>query len=170
MGKNQRKHKKFIRQLIYILIGLSAFVAVFLYARNLELQSTHLFVKFKGADNKLSDEFKLEIAANDNDRAKGLMYRKEMLEHEGMIFVYNKPEKQVFWMKNTLLPLDMLFLDENMKVLGILKNVPAMNTDQRSIDKPSQYVIEFNAGVSDRHGIKEGSILVTDGKIPKSKD
>ncbi len=170
MGSNQRRHKKFIKQLIYFLIGLSVFFAVIFYGRSLEERSTHFFVKFKNPDNKFTQEFKLEIADTLAERAKGLMYRKEMPESDGMIFVYPSQAVQSFWMKNTYIPLDMIFIQQDWKVAGVLNDVPVMNTESRSVEKPSTYVIELNAGQAAKHCIKEGSQLIYQDQPPKAKD
>jgi uncharacterized membrane protein (UPF0127 family) len=168
MGKNQRKHKKFIRQLIYLTISLAVFAAVLLYGRNLEQHSTYFFVKFQNS-GKTTDEFKLSIADTEDERAKGLMFVKYMPQNEGMIFVYSEENVQAFWMKETYIPLDMVFVDKNWNVAGVLNNLPILNTEPRRVTKPSMYVIELNAGMAKKYGISEGSKVIFDGTPPKPK-
>ena len=84
------------------------------------------------------------------------MYRKQLNDNHGMVFVYAKEDHQVFWMKNTYIPLDILFLDEHLKVVGILEDVPVMNEEPRDPGVNSQYVIELNAGTAKRLGLKLG--------------
>ena len=157
MGSNERKRRKFFRQLTYILISAAIFAGILLYARNIEQRSTYFFVKFNNPDGSISREFKLEIAHTTAARSKGLMYRKELPSNGGMVFVYPREEIQSFWMKNTYVPLDMIFLDRNWRVLGVLHEVPINNTEARKIDKPSMYVVEIPAGTAEEDGIQEGS-------------
>lgn len=89
---------------------------------------------------------------------------------EGMIFVYPAPVNQSFWMKNTYIPLDMIFVGQNWKVAGVLQNVPISNTEPRSVDKDFMYVIELNAGSAKKGGIVAGSKVEFDGEAPKTKE
>ena len=98
------------------------------------------------------------------------MYRKEMAKTDGMIFVYPNQSNQNFWMKNTYIPLDMVFVQQDWKVAGVLHDVPVLNTEPRKIDKPSLYVIELNSGTAKEQGIKEGSVLQYNDPPPKAKD
>lgn len=88
----------------------------------------------------------VEVVKNSEERAKGLMYRKEMARDRGMLFIFDRQEIQSFWMKNTYLSLDLIFIDESKKVVGVLANVPPLNEQSRKIDQPSRYVLEANAG------------------------
>ena len=157
---------------VYVSIGLIG-VCLLIYLKNsqntssLSLETT--YVKFISPDGKESQEFKLEIAANAKTRRLGLMYRKTMPQDHGMIFVF--PDKQVrnFWMKNTYLSLDMLFLDENLKIQGILHSVPPLNTEKRGIGNiKSKYVIELNAGTAKTHGIKKSWLAKFPSPLPQA--
>jgi hypothetical protein len=97
---------------------------------------------------------------------KGLMYRKEIDPHRGMIFVFPEEKVQTFWMKNTYIPLDMVFVTKEMKVVGILENVPPLNEEPRTVGKPSLYVLEFGAGVMRKNGVTPGSIVSIHGQLP----
>ena len=109
--------------------------------------------------SNLSIPLTLEIADDENERAKGLMFRRSLEENSGMLFIFQDDSVRSFWMKNTYIPLDMIFVDSNKKVVGILKNVPPLTEDPRSVGKPSRYVVELAAGETDRLGIGEGSVL-----------
>ncbi len=98
----------------------------------------------------------VELALNENEHAKGLMYRTSLAEDRGMLFVMER-KVQHFWMKNTCLPLDMLFIDADGTISGILENVPTLNEDERTIGCPTTYVLEVNAGWTRRHGVRPGS-------------
>lgn len=98
----------------------------------------------------------VEIAATPAQQALGLMYRKELGAGAGMLFVFDAAVEHPFWMKNTVLPLDMIFLDDDPKVVGIVKNAVPFTTTSRTIGAPSRYVLEVHAGFSDAHGVKVG--------------
>lgn len=100
---------------------------------------------------------KVELAKNDADRAKGLMYRRELAPNTGMLFVFEGPEIRRFWMRNTYLPLDMIFLNERKVVVGIEENTVPLDETSRGPDQPAQYVVEVLAGEARRHGLTVGS-------------
>lgn len=108
----------------------------------------------------------VELAATDRERARGLMYRTRMAKNAGMLFLPDGPPKvQTFWMKNTCIALDMLFIDESGVIVGILENVPPMNTKPRSVRVPSSYVLEVNAGWTASSGVRSGQRTT----LPKTK-
>lgn len=102
---------------------------------------------------------KVEIVRSDEDRARGLMFRKQMPEMVGMLFVFPKTDLQSFWMKNTYIPLDMVFLSEEKKVVGVVANAEPMTLNSRQVDRPSRYVLEVNGGFCQRHGVKVGTSM-----------
>lgn len=101
--------------------------------------------------------FQIEIADSGEERARGLMHREDMANGAGMLFVYEYPQRVAFWMKNTLIPLDMLFLDETGVVTAIHEN--AVPHDLTPIEGGDQVfaVLEINAGLIARYGIDVGS-------------
>jgi uncharacterized membrane protein (UPF0127 family) len=98
----------------------------------------------------------VEVVSTPAQQAVGLMYRKEMGAMAGMLFVFDETEEHSFWMKNTILPLDMIFLGDDRKIVGIVKDAVPFTTTSRTVGKPSRYVLEVNAGFSDKHGVKPG--------------
>ena len=98
----------------------------------------------------------VEIADNPQAWSKGLMFRKELGEDEGMLFIFPRQQQQFFWMKNTYIPLDMIFMDKDLKVVGIIENVEPMTTDLRYVDQPSKFVLEVNGGWVAKHGLAVG--------------
>jgi len=98
---------------------------------------------------------RVEIARTDDETSRGLMYRTTMPEDEGMIFAMDRRD-HTFWMKNTCLPLDMLFIDQDGTIVGIEENVPTLNEITRSCGCGSTHVLEVNAGWSRRHGVRPG--------------
>jgi uncharacterized protein len=98
----------------------------------------------------------VEVAATPPQQSLGLMYRKELSAMAGMLFVFATTVEHPFWMKNTVLPLDMIFLGDDRKVVGIVKDAVPFTTSPRTPGVPSRYVLEVNAGFSDKHGVKVG--------------
>ncbi len=105
----------------------------------------------------------VEIADTPDRRSLGLMYRKELGSDAGMLFMFDQPDHLTFWMKNTVLPLDMIFIREDRHVLGIVKNAVPFTTTPRGVPGESRYVLEVNAGFSDRHGVADGDAVSFEG-------
>ena len=105
----------------------------------------------------------VEIAENDHDRQRGLMYRKSMPDDRGMIFWFQQSEDHSFWMHNTCIPLDMLYIANDGLIVGIEENTPTMNDGTFSVGCPSQYVLEVNAGWARAHGVKPGQRVKIEG-------
>jgi len=100
--------------------------------------------------------FEVEIADTPAKRELGLQYRRELAADRGMIFLFPTESVQTFWMKNTLLPLDMIFIGGDRKIVGIVEQTTPFSLDPRSVGAPSQFVLEINGGFAKRHGIKAG--------------
>lgn len=105
----------------------------------------------------------VEVADDDASRTRGLMWRERLADGTGMIFLFDRDEEHAFWMENTLISLDMLFLDANWRVAGILEAVPPLNRAPRTVGVPSRYVLEVPAGWCARQGIKAGAVVVPEG-------
>ena len=91
------------------------------------------------------------------EQAKGLMYRKEPLgPNTAGLFIYNKPEMRSFWMKNTYIPLDIVFLDENGEIVGIHLNAKPESEESIESPAPAQYVIELDAGEASALALRVG--------------
>ncbi|WP_375714122.1 DUF192 domain-containing protein [Rhizobium sullae] len=105
--------------------------------------------------------FTVEIAATDDQRQYGLMFRKEMAEDAGMIFDFGQPRRVTMWMENTILPLDMLFIDSGGTIRHIKEN--AVPYSRAIIDSMGEvkYVVELNAGVVRKSGISVGDKVVS---------
>jgi uncharacterized membrane protein (UPF0127 family) len=98
----------------------------------------------------------IEIADNTQERMQGLMYRKEMDEDKGMLFIFQEYEQQGFYMKNTIMPLDIIFLDSTKQIIKIFKNTIPFSEKTIPSGKPAMYVVEVNAGYTDRNGVEVG--------------
>lgn len=107
-------------------------------------------------------EVEVELMLTDPHRERGLMYRREMAETHGMLFVFDEEKEHGFWMHNTCLPLDMLFVAEDGFVVGVLEEVPTMNDDMRSVPCRSKYVLELGAGFARKYGVRAGQTIQID--------
>ncbi len=105
------------------------------------------------------NEIAVNIADTPAERTKGLMFVKYLPQGQGMFFVFDSQENLQFWMKNTLIPLDMVFFDDGYNVVHIAKNVQPCKADPCAVypsEKPAKYVLEYFAGSSDKIGLKDG--------------
>jgi uncharacterized membrane protein (UPF0127 family) len=101
-------------------------------------------------------KFDVELATNDAERARGLMFRKQLGPHEGMLFDFFKEMPVSFWMKNTLIPLDMVFIAGDGTIKHIHANAVPMSTDAIPSEYPVRAVLEINGGSAALLGIKPG--------------
>jgi uncharacterized membrane protein (UPF0127 family) len=108
-------------------------------------------------------EFTLEVAADERTREVGLMNRKSMPEDHGMIFVFYDEHVMNFWMRETLIPLDIIYINRNGKVVCIDQMEPLDERTPHGSKEPALYAIELNKGMAARAGLKEGDVL----KIPE---
>lgn len=98
-----------------------------------------------------------ELAATDEERQRGLMFREKLLPDQGMLFVFEEEGLYSFWMKNTLISLDMLWINKDRRIVHIARNVPPCKEDpcpSYSPERPGLYVLELAAGAADRIGFK----------------
>jgi uncharacterized membrane protein (UPF0127 family) len=102
----------------------------------------------------------VQVCTTNDEISKGLMFRKNILsDNEGMLFCMKNRIKHSFWMKNTHIPLDILFIDYNGIIIGIIENVEPYSLEGRSVNNPSTHVLEVNAGFCNKHNIKIGDII-----------
>jgi uncharacterized membrane protein (UPF0127 family) len=101
-------------------------------------------------------EVGLEVAATPQARARGLMYRSSLADGHGMLFVFDEVADHHFWMKNTLIPLDMLFIADDGRIVGIHASATPLSTAPIAAGRPSRMVLEVPGGYAARHGIAPG--------------
>ena len=106
---------------------------------------------------------KAEVVKSRGRIQKGLMYRKFLAEDAGMLFLMDEVDDHHFWMRNTLIPLDILFISAELKVVGILENMQPLDEHSRGVGAPSSYVLEVNGGWTKAHGVVAGSPVRFDG-------
>ena len=99
-----------------------------------------------------------QVASTNAQRQIGLMHRQEMPQHEGMLFVFEQPAVQCFWMRNTLIPLSAAFIDDSGTIVNI-EDMKPQSDDSHCSKKPVRFVLEMNKGWFDKRGLKAGSVI-----------
>jgi len=99
----------------------------------------------------------VSIARTEAARQRGLMYVNYLAPDDGMLFIFEKDEPLLFWMKNTLIPLDMIFVRSDMTVAGVVANAKPLTEETRGVPEPSRFVVETNGGWAAAHGVGSGT-------------
>jgi uncharacterized membrane protein (UPF0127 family) len=109
----------------------------------------------------------VEIVATEAKIERGLMYREHLPPDEGMLFLMREERIWSFWMRNTLIPLDLIFIARNMTIAGIVENAEPRTETLREVDKPSFYVLEVNGGYCAAHKVAAGAKVRFEGVTPR---
>ncbi len=145
------------RSKLIVLASLLVLFAIF-YSVFAKLQNPWKDIQVVTPNSALS--FKVEVAKTDFEKQRGLMFRKILGEDRGMLFVYDQPSPVSFWMKNTLIPLDILFIGSDLKIKRISENTPpcplATTCPIYDSKEPIQYVLELNGGICSKQKIGLG--------------
>ena len=110
--------------------------------------------------------FDVQVAADDDSRSTGLMFVRKMPADQGMLFDFQASRPVAFWMHNTYIPLDLLFVQADGRILSIARNAPTCNDGSIPSGGPVRTVIELNAGVADKYGIRPGDRVVSEKIYP----
>ncbi|MEL6356696.1 MAG: DUF192 domain-containing protein, partial [Bacteroidota bacterium] len=102
----------------------------------------------------------IEFAENREDITQGLMYRASMAEDQGMLFLMPTTEIQSFWMLNTYIPLDIIFIGDDHKIINAAQNTPPKSINSVSSTAPARYVLEVNAGSFQKWGLQAGDSVL----------
>jgi uncharacterized protein len=102
---------------------------------------------------------RVEVVRRPEEKAQGLMFRRQLDPDAGMLFVYSTEDIHPFWMKNTYLPLDMIFIDANHRIAGVVEKAEPLTETNRSVDAPSLYVLEVNGGFVKQNAIPLGAAV-----------
>ena len=120
-----------------------------------------------------NQRYAIEIADDDAERARGLMFRDALPSGHGMLFIHDAEEPQAYWMKNTKIPLDILYFDDGRKLVAQQRDVPPCSLGDGCpsypSDAPARYVLELNAGEAARLQLKDGAELRFGPGIPPAK-
>ena len=116
------------------------------------------------------ERYAVELALDDRSRAQGLMFRTRLPERQGMLFVHDRQDWQAYWMKNTRIPLDILYFDDQLRLVSQQRNVPPCPDytpcPPYPSKAPARYVLELNAGHAERLGLRDGQRLTLSPDIP----
>jgi hypothetical protein len=146
-----------------VIIGIVVFALAYVIIE--KLYFAHPQTNLETLDVKIKDtSYTLEIARTTRSQAIGLSNRKSLCSNCGMIFVFDQESSHPFWMKNTLIPLDMIWLDHQGKVVTILQATPEPGVSDLKLKQyinnaPAIYVIELNSGDSDKIDLKVGDFI-----------
>ena len=136
-----------LRSFVFVLVGVVTFVAPVWPAGK---QTVEI------ASKSGVHVFSVEIADNDAERARGLMYRKELPEGQGMLFDFHREQEVSFWMQNTYIPLDMVFIRADGRILRIAENTEPLSTKLVPSGGPVRAVLEVIGGTTRKLGIAPG--------------
>ena len=114
--------------------------------------------------------YTVEVADDDEERAMGLMFREEMAPDRGMVFLHERQGPQAYWMKNTKIPLDILYFDNDRKLVSQQRDVPPCSAGNQCPPYPSaapaRYVLELNAGQAAKLNLQDGAVLTFGPGLP----
>lgn len=170
MSKRRRSLSFLFVALTIFIIGISLIYILSQKNNNMNdfTQTSSIDIKFntqgsltflsKSDKSKLS-KIDIEIADNDQLRARGLMYRQSIPSNAGMLFIFGREDYQGFWMKNTYIALDMLFVNSEKEIVTIHTNTTPLSEQNYASTKPALYVVEVNAGYCIQNNIKEGDFI-----------
>tara|TARA_B100000949_G_C14089667_1_gene369426 strand:+ start:95 stop:574 length:480 start_codon:yes stop_codon:yes gene_type:complete len=113
-------------------------------------------LKITKPDSTVAASLKIEIAETDYETETGLMYRKSMAEDQGMLFIFDEIQERYFYMKNTNIPLDIIYIKADKTIGSIAKNAEPLNEESLPSGVPIQFVLEINAGLSDKWNLQPG--------------
>lgn len=109
--------------------------------------------------DSLKAKFDIEIAETDYETETGLMYRQSMEENQGMLFIFPDVSSRSFYMKNTEFPLDIIYVNAEMKIVSFQKNAKPYDESSLPSNVPAKYVLEINAGLSDKMQLQVGDSI-----------
>ena len=119
------------------------------------------------------ERYAVEIADDDAERARGLMFRDVLAEGHGMLFIHVTEEPQSYWMKNTRIPLDILYFDDSRRLVAQQRDVPPCSLGDACppypSDAPARYVLELNAGEAARLDLQDGAMIEFGPGIPVAR-
>ena len=110
----------------------------------------------KASNDSLIKQINIEIADDDYQTQTGMMYRKSMKDTQGMLFVFPDSQYRYFYMRNTEIPLDIIYIDENKTIVSIQKNAKPFDETSLPSEGPAKYVLEINAGLSTEWNLEKG--------------
>lgn len=146
---------------VLIVIAFAAFFILPYLFKEEPVQNQYTFKKegeltFLDSTGNAIKKIDIEVADNEYERQLGLMFREEMTEEQGMLFIFPFQTMQSFWMRNTNLALDILFVNNQKKIVTIHKGTDILSDQSYPSTEPALYVVEVIAGFTDKYNINEG--------------
>lgn len=123
-------------------------------------------VRFDNPDGSKTPWFSVELALTEGQRAQGLMYRKELPLDRGMLFVFTEDAIRGFWMKNTYIPLDIIYINSEKIVVSVTEKARPFSETSRKSEGPAMFVLELNGGASKEYKIQKGSRIIFSDQPP----
>lgn len=155
-GNDYMKNVKIFPVLLFSAVIILLFIIFIFSSKNLPPTANQNKVCFKESC------FTVELATTDAQRTRGLMFRSSLADNQGILFIFDAEGEYPFWMKNTLIPLDIIWLDQNQKVVFISANtLPCVEESCPIVNpqEPAKYVLELNGGVAQKIGLSVGDQL-----------
>ncbi len=149
-----RKMRKKEKTEITLIVALAAIIFVLITGNDADKKAS---VTFPGKNVSIT----AEVADNPFSREKGLMFRQSLSQDSGMLFVFESPQELRFWMKNTLMPLDIIFVSENFTIMNVAESAQPCSgyCPLYYSAAPAKYVVEANAGFARKNGITVGDMI-----------
>ena len=141
-------------------------ILLLLSAVSCEAQRPSVMLKLEAENGKASPPLRAELALSRSEQQLGLMYRKELGETEAMLFIFPEEEPRSFWMKNTYVELDIIYLDKELKVVSISEKAVPLTETPRPSNKPAKYVLEVRGGSAQKWGISAGTRVIPETPLP----
>ena len=116
-------------------------------------------LQFVNTNNDVIKKIDIEVADDDYQRMQGLMFRREMKESQGMLFLMEQLKPQSFWMRNTYISLDIIYVNDKKQIVSIQKNTTPLSDAPLPSGKPALYVVEVVSGFCDKYGVGVGDII-----------
>lgn len=172
MQKNENKR---IAGIVLLLTVLTSIVLIFVISPSTKNKKKHPVIRqeepvepmfrkdgeLKFIQNKkILKTISIEIAKKEAERTQGLMFRKTMPDSCGMLFIFEEMQPLSFWMKNTHIPLDIIYIDKDYNIVSISKNTVPFSEKPIPSLKEAMYVVEVNAGFCDKNAIVEGNKII----------
>lgn len=141
-----------------IILGLVILSTISIIQLNQKIEEKNKLTFFNENKSPIKT-ISIEVADTHEERKTGLMNRQSLPEDTGMLFIFEESKPRSFWMKNTYIPLDIIFVNENFKITAIQKNTEPLSRQSILSDGPAMYTVEVNSGFTDKYEIEEGDFI-----------
>jgi hypothetical protein len=145
--------------LMYLISGCKEESKTIVAPISIEFKKEGTLQFYKSGSDSIISTFDIELAEDEYETQTGLMHRGSMANNQAMLFIFPNVQMRSFYMKNTLIPLDIIYLDQSKKVVSIQKNAKPMDETSLPSKAPAKYVLEINAGLTEALNIVEGDSI-----------